>query len=78
MLKPRRNVGQKPITNFTEYFQNKKARESATFCYRPTGSFYISNGVEIMEEKFEQMYPLKLIVDNGKGMPMHPDQQLHK
>ncbi len=78
MLKPRRNEGQKPIINFAEYFSNKKIRESATFCYRPSGSFYVSNGLEIMETEFEKMYPLKLIVDNGKGMPVHPDQQLHK
>lgn len=54
-------------TGIAEYLNNKRARESATFCYREYGSYYYLNGLIIMPDELERRYPLDLVPKLPKG-----------
>lgn len=68
MRKIRDNKSMHTIGNFNAYFENKKVRNSATFCVRGNKMFYLFEGKEIEPSKFESLFPVEIIrAENGKG-----------
>ncbi len=56
-----------PRFNFTQYFKNKKVRDTTTFIISPTEAFYEVDGEKIPIKQFEAAYPLTVMCSNPKG-----------